>query len=228
MVVISTAICNKSAKIIYARQFESITRLELEEHIVRFSRNIDNCKDSTHLEFEKYRYIFIPIEELYLVLITSKQSNVIEDIEILKLIYRLIQDQCGIISPDNIKYFSLNITLGIDDIVSLGLRESVTIPQIKQLIDMESQEEKEFKKEQERRELAQKKQMAEKARELEKMRRENKYVSDAISSQKYEVSIANKVEIVEPEIDTHIVQSNKAASKGLKLGKKKQIEDEIY
>jgi hypothetical protein len=229
MVVISTAICNKNAKLLFARQFEPITRLELEEHVVHFSRNIDSCKDSTHLEFDRYRYLFIPVEELFLVLITTKQSNVIEDIEILKLIYRLLQDQCGAITPDNIRNKALSLTLGIDDIVSLGVRESINISQIKQLIEMESQDEKEFKKEQEKRELAQKKQMDLRAKEFDKLRRENKYVSDAVSSKQFDTSVISKAEVEEPEIiSSPVAKRDKAPSKGLQLGKKKKEEDELY
>jgi hypothetical protein len=181
MVVISTAIINKNAKIIFARQFEPITRLELEEYIVHFSRNIDTCKESTHLETDKVRYLFITIDELYLIIITTKNSNFIEDIEILKLIYRLLQDSCIVITAVSIIINAIKIALGIDDLLSMGLRESVTIPQIKQLLEMESQDEKEFKKEQEIRELAARKQMQEKMKELEKLKKQNKYVSDAVS-----------------------------------------------
>jgi hypothetical protein len=181
MVVLSTAICNKNAKIIFARQFIQMSRLELEEHIVLFSRNIDTCTDSTHLETDNARYIFIPIENLYLVIITTKQSNVIEDIEILKLIYRLLQDICGTVTQSSITENAYELVLGIDDIVSLGYRESVTIPQLKQLLAMESQEEKEYRKQQEQQELKAKKQMQEKMKEIEKQRRENRYVSQAVS-----------------------------------------------
>jgi hypothetical protein len=58
MVALSTVICNKNAKIIFARQFVKMSRMELEEHIVHFSRNIDTCKDTTHLESDKARYLF--------------------------------------------------------------------------------------------------------------------------------------------------------------------------
>jgi hypothetical protein len=181
MVVLSTAICNKNAKIIFARQFIPMSRLELEEHIVHFSRNIDSCMDSTHLETDTHRYIFIPFESLYLLVITTIHSNVIEDIEILKMIYRLLQDLCGNITKDSVVDNAFELSLGIDDIVSVGNRESITVPQIKQLIAMESQEEKEYRKLQEQKELATKKQMKERMKEIEKQRRENKYISDSVS-----------------------------------------------
>jgi hypothetical protein len=180
MVVLSTAICNKNAKIIFARQFVQISRIELEEHIVHLSRNIDTTT-STHFETNNTRYLFIPIENLYLVILTSIQSNVIEDIEILKMICRLFQDLCGSITVEAIKTNAFDLALGIDDIVTNGLREGINITQVKQYMNMESQEEKEFRKQQDEKELHAKKQMQEKMKEIEKQRRENKYVSDAVS-----------------------------------------------
>ena len=181
MVALSAVICNKNAKILFARQFLQMSRLELEEHIVHFSRNIDNSLNTTNLESEKARYLFIPIESLFLVLITSKTSNIIEDTEILKLIYRLVQDICGNISESSIHTNAFELLLGIDDIVCLGYRNSVNIAQVKQLLLMDSVEEKEFRKKQEEKEVLVKKQMQEKMKEIEKMKRENKYMSDSVS-----------------------------------------------
>ena len=61
MAALSIVICNKNARIIFARQFFSITRMDLEEYIVQFSRGVDSCKEITHFESDKIRYIFIPI-----------------------------------------------------------------------------------------------------------------------------------------------------------------------
>ena len=77
MVALSLVICTKRAKIIFARQFVEMTRIQLEEYIVQFSRNIDSFKEITQFESESVRYIFIPIEEFFLILITSNNSNVI-------------------------------------------------------------------------------------------------------------------------------------------------------
>jgi len=155
--------------------------MELEEHVVHFTRNIETCKENSTLESEKNRFIFIPIENLYLVLITDKESNLIEDIEIVKLIYRLIQDICGNITEQSIAENSFELLMGIDDIVNMGYRDAVQITQIKQFMLMESQDEKEFRKIQEQKENLVKKQMQEKAREFEKMRRENKFMADSVS-----------------------------------------------
>jgi len=143
MAALSVVICDKNAKIIFARQFFNISRMDLEEYIVQFSRGVDTCKEITHFESDKVRYIFIPIDTFYLILITTKNSNIIEDTEILKLIYRLIQDLCDSINQESIIKNAFEIMLGIDDIVSLGYRNGVNLGQIKQYLQMESVEEKE-------------------------------------------------------------------------------------
>lgn len=181
MVALSTLVCTKNAKIIFSRQFVKMSRLELEEHVVHFTRNIETCKDNSTFESEKARYIFIPIENLYLVLLTDKDSNLIEDIEITKLIYRLIQDICGNISENNLVENAFEIIMGIDDIVSMGYRDAVSIAQIKQFMVMDSQDEKEFRKIQEQREKQAKKELEEKGKEFEKKRRENKFLTDSVS-----------------------------------------------
>ena len=218
MAALSVVICNKNARIIFARQFFNITRMDLEEYIVQFSRGVDACKEITHFESDKVRYIFIPIDSLYLILITTKNSNIIEDTEILKLIYRLIQDLCGQINSESIVKNAFEIMLGIDDIVSLGYRNSVTLGQIKQYLQMESIEEQEFKRKKREQEEKVKKELAEKGREFDKQRREKKFNSDAISSSSFNFQEDNKI----------IEKDTTSENKELKMGKKKEniVEEE--
>ena len=216
MAALSLVICNKNARIIFARQFFSITRMDLEEYIVQFSRGVDACKEITHFESDKVRYIFIPVESLYLILITTKNSNIIEDTEILKIIYRLIQDLCGQINSESIVKNAFEIMLGIDDIVTLGYRNSVTLGQIKQYLQMESIEEQEFKRKKREQEEKVKKELAEKGREFDKQRREKKFNNDAISSATFNFQEDNNVE-----------KENANQNKELTIGKKdKKEEDE--
>ena len=216
MAALSVVICNKSAKIIFARQFFNISRMDLEEYIVQFSRGVDSCKEITHFESDKVRYIFIPIDTFYLILITTKNSNIIEDTEILKLIYRLIQDLCNSINQESIIDNAFEIMLGIDDIVSLGYRNSVNLGQIKQYLNMESAEEKEFKRKKEEQELAVQKALEEKGREFDRQRREKKFNRDAISSS----SFAFKEENDEKE------NNSSYENKTLNISKKKE-EDKV-
>jgi len=217
MAALSVVICDKKSRIIFARQFFNMTRMDLEEYIVQFSRGVDSCKEITHFESDKVRYIFIPIETLYLILITTRNSNIIEDTEILKIIYRLIQDLCGAITTESIIRNAFEIMLGIDDIVSLGYRNSVNLGQIKQYLQMESIEEMEFKRKKKEQEDKVKKELAEKGREFDKQRREKKFNSDAISSTSFKF-----------EEDEKIIQKEKDSgeNKELVIGKKKEKEKE--
>ena len=213
MAALSVVICNKNSRIIFARQFFNITRMDLEEYIVQFSRGVDSCKEITHFESDKIRYIFIPIESLYLILITTKNSNIIEDTEILKLIYRLIQDICGTINSESIVKNAYEIMLGIDDIVSLGYRNSVTLGQIKQYLQMESIEEQEYKRKKREQEEKVKRELAEKGKEFDRQRREKKFNSDAISSSSFNFQ----------EDDKDNEKENKnSENKELVIGKKKE------
>ena len=245
MVALSVVICSKSAKIIFARQFIRMTRMELEEHIVQFSRNIDSYKEITHFESDKVRFIFIPIDSYFLILITSKNSNIIEDTEILKLIYRLIQDLCqGQINYDSIIENSYEIMLGIDDIACLGYRNGINIIQIKQYLQMESLEEKEFKRKKLEQERRVQRELYEKSKEFDRLKREKKFMNDAISSSNFEfkeepvmktLKVSNKKSISNDDIEVNneseiiskkeVIEEkenkNKKKSKGLKLSKKK-------
>jgi len=217
MAALSVVICDKRAKIVFARQFFNISRMDLEEYIVQFSRGVDSCKEITHFESDKVRYIFIPIDTFYLILITTKNSNIIEDTEILKLIYRLILDLCGTIDQETIVENAFEIMLGVDDIVSLGYRNAVNLGQIKQYLQMESAEEKEFKRRKEEQERAVQKALEEKGREFDRQRKEKKFNKDAISSSSFNFK---EDEIIEKEN-----KNSNSENKALNIGKKNK-EDE--
>jgi hypothetical protein len=96
MVVISASICNKNGKILIARQFIPITKIKLEEYIANFPKLIDQSsgKQSNFIETDQIRYVYQPMEKLFLVLITLKNSNIIEDIEVIRQMQQVVVTQC--------------------------------------------------------------------------------------------------------------------------------------
>lgn len=80
MVVISATICTKDGKIIMSRQF---IKTKVEELIANFPKLIEPGTQCTHVETDSVRYVYLPLDKLYLVLITNKNSNIIEDLEII-------------------------------------------------------------------------------------------------------------------------------------------------
>ena len=86
MVIISSIICTKAGKILVSRQYTNITKISLEENIKNFPKSISSNQQHTFVENDHYRYVFLPLENMYLVLLTNKNSNIIEDLETIRLI----------------------------------------------------------------------------------------------------------------------------------------------
>lgn len=238
MAILSISICNKSSKIIFARQFVEMSRKQLEEHIVVFSRNVDIQKDSTYFENEKCRYLYIPIDSLFLILISTKDSNIIEDMEVIKLAYRLITDLCGgRFNEGFLINNSFELALALDDVVSLGYREGVNLVQVKQFLGMDSLEEKEFRRQQEQREKHAKEQLHIQMKEIEKQKKNKTFLSDAIGSDSIKFGGTDQIETFkapEREFESDFknnqeeakVFPTKVKAKGLALGKKKIQQEE--
>lgn len=122
------------------------------------------------LESDSVRYLFVPVEGAYLVLVTDKCSNIISDSETLRVFQQIVGDICpGTVSPDRVAEHSFEILFAIDELISIsGNREVVNFSQIKEYLLMESSEEKlqnliRFSKEQEENQRRRKK-----AQELDK------------------------------------------------------------
>lgn len=164
MVVISAALLTKQGKILLARQFLEISRSQLEGLLNSFIKQVDSNRQHTFIEHENSRFVFQPLDEIYLVLITSKDSNIVEDIETLRLLYKVVQHYCPF-GPDeaNVLKNSFELVLAFDDVIALGYRESITLAQILTYAEMESAEERIFREKQkaqmqEAKELAKRKQ----------------------------------------------------------------------
>ena len=163
MVVLSAAILSKSQTLL-ARQFVDFPKARIEGLFSAFTKLVDSeRKDSTYLETDSVRYVFQHMENLYLVLVTSKQSNILEDMDTLKLIYKILQD-LQVHDEKSVTDKAFDIVFAVDEVVSFGYRESVTASQVKTYTEMDSHEERlhrmiEKSKEQEAKETAKRKQM---------------------------------------------------------------------
>lgn len=143
MVVISAALLSKS-KTLVARQFIEISRLRIEGLLSAFLRLVESgSKDHTYIETESVRYVYLPIEALYLVLVTNKNSNILEDLETLKLMQQVVQSCCeSPVNEDSVLTKAFDIVFALDEVISFGYRESVTLNLIKAYTEMESHDEK--------------------------------------------------------------------------------------
>ena len=143
MVVISVALLTKQGKILLARQFVEISRLQLEDFLGNFVKLVDKSLQHTFVENESVRYVFQPLDDVYLVLLTTKTSNIVEDLETLRLAQKVVQLYCTFgVDEATIFKNSFELIWAFDDVISMGYRESVSLSQVQEYAGMESTEER--------------------------------------------------------------------------------------
>ncbi|GJD08787.1 Coatomer subunit delta-2 [Galdieria sulphuraria] len=146
MTIISVSILNRSGKVLLSRQFVEISRIRVESLLSAFPRLIGSSKQHTYVETESVRYLYQPLESLYVVIITTKGSNVVEDLETLRLICKLIPEYLPIyasLDEESIVEAAFELIAAFDEVVDWGgLRESVDVQQVHALTEMFSHEEK--------------------------------------------------------------------------------------
>lgn len=79
-----------SFAVLVSRQFVDMSRIRIEGLLAAFPKLVGMGKQHTYVETENVRYVYQPIEALYLLLVTNKQSNILEDLETLRLLSKLV------------------------------------------------------------------------------------------------------------------------------------------
>ncbi|GMH39503.1 hypothetical protein BSKO_07401 [Bryopsis sp. KO-2023] len=142
MVVLASAIVTKSGKPLVSRQFIEMSRIRVEGLLAAFPKLVGTGKQHTYVETENIRYVFQPIEGLYLLLLTNKQSNIVEDLDTLRLLSKVIPELASPIEEETIGRAAFELIFAFDEVISMGHKENIRASQVKQNIEMESMEEK--------------------------------------------------------------------------------------
>lgn len=119
-----------------------MSRPRIESLLTSFPKLIPTNTQHTSVETAEVRYVYQPLEELYILLITNKASNILQDIETLHLIARVVSDMCRNAEEREILKNAFDLLSAFDEIVSLGYREQVSLAQVRSVLEMESHEEK--------------------------------------------------------------------------------------
>lgn len=172
MVLIAAAVCTKAGKTIISRQFVEMTKARIEGLLAAFPKLMSTGKQHTFVETESVRYVYQPLEKLYMLLITTKASNILEDLETLRIFARVIPEYCNSMDELEIAENAFNLIFAFDEIVTLGYRESVSLAQIRTFVEMDSHEEKVYEAVRMTQEREAKNKMREKAKELQRQRME--------------------------------------------------------
>jgi len=173
MVLLAAAVCTRSGKALLSRQFVEMTKARIEGLLAAFPKLMPaGVKQHTFVETDSVRYVYQPTEKLYVLLITTKTSNILEDLETLRLFARVVPEYCRSMDEAEIIENAFQIIFAFDEIVALGYRESVNLAQIRTFIEMDSHEEKVYQAVRQTQEREAKTKMREKAKELQRARLE--------------------------------------------------------
>lgn len=145
MVVLSAAVCTKNGKALLSRQFLDMSRIRIEGLLAAFPKLMGTGAGTQHtfIETDSVRYVYQPIEDLFLLLITNKASNIVEDLETLRLLSKLLPEVAGGVSEDRIMDKMLELVFAFDEVLTTGgHRENITMAQIQTNLTMDSHEEK--------------------------------------------------------------------------------------
>ena len=124
-----------------ARQFVSITKALIEGYLSTFPKLISSDIQHTFVETDSIRYVYQPLEQLYVVLITNKQSNIMEDLDTLRLLAKLIPEYCHGHEEELIVHNAYELIFAMDEVIGHGgYKENVTLQQIKTFTEMDSHE----------------------------------------------------------------------------------------
>uniref|UniRef100_A0A0K0ECE7 Coatomer subunit delta n=1 Tax=Strongyloides stercoralis TaxID=6248 RepID=A0A0K0ECE7_STRER len=245
MVLIAASIITKTGKALVSRQFVTdISKSRMEGLLDAFPKlvgsNENNQRQHTFVETDSVRYVYQPMDNVYMVLITTKASNILEDLEALRLFARVIPEYCNSNEEKEIFDKAFDLIFAFDEIVALGYRENVNLAQIRTFTEMDSHEERVHNQLKASQEKAAKDKMKEKAKELKRMQMENAKKQamlrhgSGFSSTMSSISSSSQsaqpvvVEDKKPEPKVKPTPTRIGGGKALKLGAKKSQADEIF
>ncbi|KAF7370594.1 Copper P-type ATPase [Mycena sanguinolenta] len=127
----------------------------------------------TLIETPDVRYVYQPLEDLYILLITNKASNILQDIDTLHLLARVVSDMCRSAAESEVLARAFELLGAFDEVVGLGYREgAVGLVQVRNALEMESHEEKIQIIIAKNKEAEAKEELKRRAKQLEQQRRE--------------------------------------------------------
>src|SRR5436190_13628089 len=141
-VVLAASICTRGGKAVVSRQFLDMPRSRIEALLASFPKLADTGTQHTTVEQDNVRYVYQPLDELYMVLITNRQSNILQDIDSLHLFAQVVTSICKSLDEREILKNAYELLSAFDELETLGYRENLSISQIKAFLEMDSHEER--------------------------------------------------------------------------------------
>lgn len=174
MVVLAASMVSKSGRVLVSRQFVEMPRIRIEGLLAAFPKLIGTGKQHTYVETENVRYVYQPMETIYLLLVTNKQSNILEDLETLRLLSKIVPEYCPGLEEESVSKMAFELIFAFDEVIALGFKDNVTVAQVKQYCEMDSVAERQYKADIQSKINETKDLMKKKASEIEKTKADRK------------------------------------------------------
>ncbi|CAM9239413.1 unnamed protein product [Discosporangium mesarthrocarpum] len=174
MVILSAAVTTKNGKPLLSRQFVDMSRIRIEGLLAAFPKLMGTGnKQHTYIETESVRYVYQPIENLFLLLVTNKASNIVQDLETLRMLSKVVPDVAGGATEDKVGGKAFELVFAFDEVITTGgHKESITMQQMKVNMEMDSHEERLHNMIQDSKREAAKEEANRKAKELRERQKE--------------------------------------------------------
>ena len=197
-----------------------------------FPKLADSGTQHTTVEQDDVRFVYQPLDELYMVLITNRQSNILQDIDSLHLFAQVVSSLCKKLEEREILRNAFELLSAFDELVTFGYRENLSLSQIKTFLEMESHEERIQEIIARNKELEASEERKRKAKQLEMQRKEAARNAAygrgmALKSSQYPTYTPPTRPSVPDTYDSYEAEKNKSFNKplttrgkGMQLGKK--------
>lgn len=121
-----------------------MSRAKVEGYLTVFPKLLgESYKQHTFIENNNVRYVYQPLENLIILIVTTKNSNIIQDIETLRTLSKAIPEFAESVKEEAIIDHVFDLIFAIDELVTYGGHvEPISIQQVRVNLAMESHEEK--------------------------------------------------------------------------------------
>jgi hypothetical protein len=121
-----------------------MNRLRVEGLLAAFPKLMGHAQQHTYVETDSVRYVYQPLEnQMYLLLVTTKASNIVEDLGTLRLLAKVVPDIAGGLHEHAINEHAFDLIFAFDEVITAGgYKEEATLSSIRTNLLMDSHEEK--------------------------------------------------------------------------------------
>lgn len=152
-----------------------MSRMRVEGLLAAFPKLISShTRQHTFVETDTVRYIYQSLDNgMFLLLITTKTSNIVEDLGTLRLLAKVVPDVAGGLSENSLTDRMFELIFAFDEVLtSGGYKEDIALSNIKTNLEMDSHDEKMALMLEEKKKMDAKKMMDEKAKQIKERQME--------------------------------------------------------